>query len=214
MFAKPTAEWLNPNGAFKYLYKLNDIRLPYITSTLDVKGKKILDVGAGGGILSLPLLQMGAHVTSIDIESTNIDVMREIKNTRNLENWSISKKNLFDLKDDYDLVIASEVIEHVKNQHDFLQKCCELTGKTGNVIVSTMNKTLISHFITIVMAEQILDKIEKGTHDSNYYVCPEDVNLKGYQLNNVKSFLLNPLTDSFTFNTWPMVHWIGTLSRT
>ena len=213
MFARSTTEWLNPNGAFKYLYKMNKIRVPYITDLMDIKGKRILDVGAGGGILSLELLKLGAHVTSIDLETSNLDVMKEIRDKTKSNNWEIRNENLFDLRDQYDLVVASEVIEHVQNKHPFLTKCCELTSKEGKVVISTMNKTILSHFITITMAEDILEKIDKGTHDSRLYLCPEDINVKGFHLDNIRPFILNPLTDELQYISWPMIHWIGILSR-
>eukprot|EP00834_Sanchytrium_tribonematis_P005085 NODE_286_length_10728_cov_0.553298.p7 type:complete len:231 gc:universal NODE_286_length_10728_cov_0.553298:4117-3425(-) len=211
MFARSTQEWLNPNGPFKYLHKLNKLRIPYIVNHLPIKGKKVLDCGAGGGILSIPLLKMGAQVTSIDLETSNLDVMKEIRLQQKINNWNIQKGNLFDLKEKFDLVIASEVVEHVVDQKSFVRQLCDLSN--DKVYISTINKTILSHFVTITMAEDVLGKIDKGTHNSELFVCPEDINVKGFKLNNVKSFVLNPLLDEFTFNSWPMIHWMGMLEK-
>eukprot|EP00835_Amoeboradix_gromovi_P002266 NODE_124_length_18806_cov_0.323996.p10 type:complete len:216 gc:universal NODE_124_length_18806_cov_0.323996:4825-5472(+) len=213
MFARSTADWMNSNGPFKYLHKLNDIRIPYISNIMKISGKKVLDVGAGGGILSTELLKMGANVTSIDLEPSNLSVMREVKDLMKLNNWEIKNENIFDINDKYDIVIASEVIEHVDEQHAFLSRCCELTKKNGAFVLSTINKTLLSHFITITLAENLLGKIDKGTHDSRLYVCPEDVNVKGYSLSNVKPFILNPLSDNFVHIEFPTIHWIGCMTH-
>ena len=222
------SEWWNLNGPFKPLHKLNKIRVNFITehfpslkdkSFKPLKGKRVLDIGCGGGILCESLARLGANVTGIDTSSNAIKVAEEHskKNKLNIR-YCKSEVSKFKPNKKYDIITSMEVLEHINNVELFLKKTYYLLNNNGVFIGSTINKTIRSYLVSITIAEKILEIIPKGTHDWNKYINPNslrikllkqnffDIKIKGIKYNPISNICSYSQTDSvnyfFSANKW------------
>ena len=189
-FSKLAKDWWNPNGKFKPLHQFNPTRIEYIKEKLishfkrDKNSKKpleelkILDIGSGGGLLCEPLCRLGAKMTGIDASTNNIEVAKLHSKEMGLKieyiNCAPEKLNL---KNQFDVVLNMEVIEHVSNVELFIKNCSNLIKKDGMMFVATINKNLKSYIFAILGAEYILKWLPIGTHDWNKFLTPQKLEL-------------------------------------
>ena len=180
-FEAQADKWWDENGPFDLLHKMNPIRLRYIRENLDfLQGKKTIDIGCGGGILTIPMCRMGMEVTGLDSGKKNIDIA-ETKSkaaeldiryyATNLEDIS----NLPEHKEKYDVVTCMEVLEHVNDYKLFLVHLCKLLKPGGNLFLSTINRTIQSYLGAIVGAEYILNLVPRGTHEWMKFLKPSEI---------------------------------------
>ena len=224
-FSKIAEEWWNPNGKFKPLHKFNPIRILYIkeniikTFKLDQKKPplrniKILDIGCGGGLLSEPMCRLGAKVTAIDASKKNIEIakLHAIKNNLKINYICTSPEKLI-VKDQFDVILNMEIVEHVKDIEFFLKSCSRLLKKNGIMFVATLNKTLKSYLFAIVGAEYILRWLPIGTHEWEKFVNPDDlVNiLKKYdlKLDSLDGMKFNLIRDEWKLSADKSINYIG-----
>ena len=143
-FSKIAEEWWNPEGKFKPLHKFNPIRISYIKENIiktfklnsnktPLKNiKKILDVGCGGGLLSEPLSRLGAEVFGIDASDKNIKIAQLHAKKSNLNiKYFCSSPEEFKIKNEFDVILNMEIIEHVEDVDFFLKSCSKLLKKNG-----------------------------------------------------------------------------------
>ena len=187
-FSKMAKDWWNPNGKFKSLHLFNPARIEFIrkklishfklnlNSSKPLKELKILDIGCGGGLLCEPLNKLGATITGIDASKNNIEVAKLHSKEMNLDIKYIhcSPENL-NLQNEYDVVLAMEVVEHLLDINIFMQNCSKLIKKNGIMFVATINKNLKSYVFAILGAEYILKWLPIGTHDWNKFLTPKDL---------------------------------------
>ncbi|KAJ8723363.1 hypothetical protein PYW08_003275 [Mythimna loreyi] len=190
-FSKQMNDWWDPSGKLYLLHSMNMIRVPFVrdglVSTaqkelLPLKGKKILDVGCGGGILSEGLARLGASVTGIDA-SKDLILMAEkhkvldpkIANNRPEYINCTIEEHAEMLENHYDAVVASEVIEHVNNQELFVKSCIKTVRPRGKLFFTTPNRTRLSQFIVIFFAENIMRSIPKGAHQYEKFITPNEL---------------------------------------
>ena len=161
-FSKMARDWWNPNGKFKPLHLFNPARISFIKDKLISRYKldpnskkplnklKILDIGCGGGLLCEPLSRLGASMTGIDASENNIKVAELHSKEMDLKIKYIrcSPENL-DLKNEFDVILNMEVVEHVPNVNLFIQNCSKLIKKNGIMFVATINKNLKSYVFAI-----------------------------------------------------------------
>ena len=210
-FSKIAEEWWDPNGKFKPLHKFNPIRISYIKeniiNTFNLKNKKdnplseikILDVGCGGGLLSEPLSRLGAEVFGIDASDKNIKIAKLHAKKSNLNiKYFCSSPEKFKIKNEFDVILNMEIVEHVEDVDFFLKSCSKLLKKGGIMFVATLNKTLKSYLFAIIGAEYVLKWLPIGTHEWEKFVKPDELinflnkfNLKLIDLKGVKFDLLN-----------------------
>ena len=197
-------EHWDPNGPSAPLHQMNQVRVPFIRHHLNkinpvedyclpLQDLQILDLGCGAGILSEPLARLGADVTGLDASKEMIEVAKKRQKHRieNLHDTSLENiqyingtvedfiKHFPDYINYFDLVVSSEVIEHVPDPPSFVENIAKLTDKeNGIVIMSTINRTNLSYLTTIVGAEYVLNMIPKGTHEFNKFIKPSE--LKDY----------------------------------
>lgn len=185
-FAKLSEHWWDPSGPCKPLHALNKARCEFIKdvfSNMDPTPSRVLDVGCGGGILSESLARMGVHVTGIDVHAEGIDVAEEHKKLDDsivdtIEYRTQSIEELLSTAEgpgSYDVVIASEVIEHVDALQDFCSSLVKATKPGGRIIISTLNRTSLAYLMAIVGAEHLLRIVPEGTHEWSKFVTPEEV---------------------------------------
>ncbi len=172
-FAKDSSHWWDLDGPFAILHRLNPVRLDYILSHVgDVKGKSILDIGCGGGLVCEPLARLGAQVTGVDADTQAIEIAQA-----HGEGLDITYINgaAEDLQQQFDIVLALEIIEHVANPALFVQQVSKLVKPGGVVIFSTLNRTAKSFALGIVAAEYITRWVPRGTHDWKKFIKPSEL---------------------------------------
>ena len=195
-FSKIADEWWDINGKFKPLHLFNPIRIQHILDValnyfkidqdkkLPLKSLKILDIGCGGGLISEPMSRLGADVTGIDASHKNIQVatLHAKKNNLKIKYLNSLPENL-NQKNEFDIILNLEVVEHVENLNLYLSSCLKLLKKDGIMLTATINRTFTSYIKAIVGAEYILRWLPIGTHDWNKFVKPEELEKKLTDLN-------------------------------
>ena len=209
-FSKLADEWWDVNGKFKPLHMFNPIRIEYILEeisqhfNLDKKKKsflsnlKILDIGCGGGLISEPMARLGGNVTGIDAVEKNIKVASIHGKENNLKiNYINKSPEQLHEKEQYDIILNLEVVEHVDNLDLYLQSCYNLLKKNGLMFTATINKTFSSYLKAIIGAEYVLRWLPIGTHDWNKFIRPEELQKilfeKNFTTINVKGLEFNPI---------------------
>ncbi|HYD85860.1 MAG TPA: bifunctional 2-polyprenyl-6-hydroxyphenol methylase/3-demethylubiquinol 3-O-methyltransferase UbiG [Vitreimonas sp.] len=189
------AEWWNPKGPFGALHRLNPIRLQFIRdfalrhfgtkSARPLAGLDALDLGCGGGLVSAPLVRMGARLTAIDAAPDAIGAARayaadaglDIAFEQNTAEALVKRGRTFDL------VTALEIVEHVADVSAFLSAAAALVKPGGALILSTINRTQKARALAIVGAERILKWAPEGAHDFEKLVTPEEIRAGAPALN-------------------------------
>jgi len=188
-FAALADDWWNPHGKMAPLHKFNPVRLGFIrdqacaqfdrdSKALDCLSElRLLDVGCGGGIVSEPLARLGGKVTGIDPAEENIEAakLHAEKSGLAIDYRATTVEALAETSALFDVVIASEVVEHVADLNFFVEKCAALVRPGGLMIVTTINRTLKSFALAIVGAEYILRWLPVGTHRWEKFVAPDEL---------------------------------------
>ncbi len=188
-FEAMAAEWWDPNGKFKPLHMLNPCRLDYLTSQIAAEfgrdlttpkpfaGLRILDIGCGGGLLSEPMARLGATVIGADAAAGNIPVAQLHAEQSGLEidYRHCAAEDLAAAGEQFDVVIAMEIIEHVENPQAFVRTCASLMKTGGLMLCSTLNRNPKSYLVAIVGAEWVMRWLPKGTHEWSKFITPDEL---------------------------------------
>ena len=211
-FAKDSDQWWDEDGPFKPLHKLNPVRMGYVKTQIckhynideyDAEAFEklnIIDIGCGGGLVSESLASMGAKVTGVDADQNAINVATQHAKQSELDITYIcdDAKNL---DAQYDVVVALEIIEHVRNVEDFIETCKDRLKPGGILILSTLNRTAKSYALGIIAAEYILRWVPRGTHSWDKFVKPAEIAKAARKNNltphNVTGLIYNPFKDIF-----------------
>ena len=206
-FSDIAKDWWNEDGDFKPLHIINPLRANYIKSKTKLEGKKVLDVGCGGGLLSEALHDFGADVTGIDAAGPGIEVAKiHAKNdNKNIKYFEITAEEL-NLKESgsFDIVTCLEVLEHVPDPKSLVATCIDLLKPGGALFLSTINKNPRSWVTAIVGAEYIFNLLPKGTHEFDKFIKPsvlaKYVREANAELIETKGMFYNPLTHKANLN--------------
>jgi 2-polyprenyl-6-hydroxyphenyl methylase / 3-demethylubiquinone-9 3-methyltransferase len=177
-FDATAQRWWDPQGEFRPLHALNPVRLDYIDTRAGLRGKRALDVGCGGGLLSEAMAQRGAQVTGIDLGPQTIEVaelhalesnvpvryLRETAEAHAAQNAGM-----------YDIVVCMEMLEHVPEPVSVLHALSTLVRPGGHVFVSTLNRNLKSYLLAIVGAEYVMNLLTRGTHTYERFIKPSEL---------------------------------------
>ena len=193
-FSSLSNKWWDKSGPFSALHKMSNARIKFIirnskriisTNKSDVNlldGLKCLDVGCGGGILSEPLCRLGAVVTGID--ASQMAIQSAISHSRRsrlninfkcMSTGDLIKSSKSDLNNQSDIIIASEVIEHVNNRDLFLSDLSRLCKPGGLVVFTTINKSVLGVLLGKFFAEEFINVVPKGTHDPRKFISPNQL---------------------------------------
>ena len=201
LFNQLSDEWWNENGKFKILHQIKSHRMSYILDQINnrnIRNLKILDVGCGGGIICEPLARLGAKVTGIDFAPNNIKAAKIHSKKNKLKinyiNKDIEKSKL---NEKFDIILMFEVLEHLDNWKKTIKNIKKNLNKNGLIIISTINRNILSKVLAINIAENVLGWIPKGTHDYNKLIKPEELKIilskENLQLKNIQGLIYNPL---------------------
>ena len=206
-FSDIAEDWWNEDGDFKPLHIINPLRANYIKSKTKLEGKKVLDVGCGGGLLSEALHDFGADVTGIDAAGPGIEVAKiHAKNdNKNIKYFEITAEEL-NLKESgsFDIVTCLEVLEHVPDPKSLVATCIDLLKPGGVLFLSTINKNPRSWITAIVGAEYIFNLLPKGTHEFDKFIKPSSlasfVRDANAEVIETKGMFYNPITHKAKLN--------------
>jgi 2-polyprenyl-6-hydroxyphenyl methylase/3-demethylubiquinone-9 3-methyltransferase len=203
-FGELAHRWWDPQGEFRPLHELNPLRLGWIDGLANLPGKRVLDVGCGGGILSEAMARRGADVTGIDLSEKPLKVAQlhllesglairyELISAEELQKTSASS---------FDVVTCMELLEHVPEPSSTVAACAKLVKPGGHVFFSTINRNPKSYLFAVVGAEYLLKMLPKGTHDYARFIKPSELTRwcrdAGLEPLELKGMTYNPVTNQY-----------------
>lgn len=215
-FSDLAHRWWDEESEFRPLHQINPLRLEWINSIQPLQGKKVLDIGCGGGILSDSMARKGASVTGIDLSSKALKVAQlhamEVQ-TPNVQFREISAEDLAaESPGEFDVVTCMEMLEHVPDPASVVRACSTLVKPGGFVFFSTINRNAKSFMLAIVGAEYVLNMLPRGTHEYAKMIRPSE--LAQYCRNARLSWLatrgmeFNPLTQRYSLSGNTQVNYL------
>ncbi len=177
-FGAQAERWWDPEGEFKTLHQVNPLRLQFIQQHAELDGKKVIDVGCGGGILTEALADAGADAMGIDMSEELIDIADlhglESGSTAHYQKTSVEAL-AEQMPASFDHITCMEMLEHVPDPASIIHACGTLVKSGGMVFFSTLNRVPKAYLLAIVAAEHILNMVPKGTHEYNTFIKPSEL---------------------------------------
>ena len=177
-FSQLAHRWWDPLGEFRPLHEMNPARQDWIDRHAGLSGKKILDVGCGGGILAEGMASAGADVTGIDLSEKALGVakLHLLESGRKVDYRLIAAEELAaEMAGAFDIVTCMEMLEHVPDPGSIVAACAALVKPGGHVFFSTLNRNPKSYALAVVGAEYVLGLLPKGTHDYERFIKPSEL---------------------------------------
>jgi 2-polyprenyl-6-hydroxyphenyl methylase/3-demethylubiquinone-9 3-methyltransferase len=201
-FSALASKWWDPNSEFRPLHEINPLRLNWIDERVSLKGKRVLDVGCGGGILAESMARRGADVLGIDLAEKSLKVAELHKleaGVNNVNYQFVSAEQLAgEQQNTFDVVTCLEMLEHVPDPAQTIQACADLCKPGGWLFFSTINRNPKSFVFAIVGAEYILNLLPKGTHEYQKFIKPSELAQYARQskldFSEIIGLVYNPLT--------------------
>ncbi|PCI80394.1 MAG: bifunctional 3-demethylubiquinol 3-O-methyltransferase/2-polyprenyl-6-hydroxyphenol methylase [SAR86 cluster bacterium] len=219
-FEALAARWWDPDSEFKPLHEINPLRMSYISRKVNPAGKKVLDIGCGGGILAEAMAHHGANVTAIDMADASLSVARLHQLESKLEidyQKSSAEQYAQDHSEQFDIVTCLEMLEHVPMPAKVIQACHDLVKPGGTVFFSTINRNPKSYLFAIVGAEYILNLLPRGTHDYARFIKPSELAAwsrdSKLDLQDQIGMAYNPLTRKYSLEKEVDVNYIACYTR-
>lgn len=177
-FSQLAHRWWDPNSEFRPLHEINPLRLRWIDEHAHLAGKRVLDVGCGGGILSEAMARAGAQVSGIDLADKALKVaqLHILESGLSVDYRKVSVEQLADEQPStFDVVTCMEVLEHVPNPASTIAACARLTKPGGHLFFATINRNAKSFLFAIVGAEYVLNLLPRGTHEYAKFIRPSEM---------------------------------------
>ena len=178
-FQSIASRWWDTESEFKTLHDINPLRIDYIDQQCSgLAGKKVLDIGCGGGILSEAMAAREANVKGIDMAELSLDIARMHLHETGLEvdyQQITAEQIAQDQPHQYDVVTCMELLEHVPDPASIIQSAAQLVKPDGCIVVSTLNRNIKSFMLAIVGAEYVMNMLPKGTHEYEKFLKPSEL---------------------------------------
>lgn len=215
-FSALASRWWDPESEFKPLHAINPLRLEWIQECAGgLAGKKVLDVGCGGGILSEAMARAGADVTGIDLADKSLKVARlhGLESGVKVEYRKVPVEELAaEQPGQYDVVTCMEMLEHVPDPSSIVRACAALAKPGGRVFFSTLNRNPKSFLYAIIGAEYVLKLLPRGTHTYDQFIKPSElaaaVRDAGLQAVGMRGMQYNPITQIYSLSSDTSVNYL------
>jgi 2-polyprenyl-6-hydroxyphenyl methylase/3-demethylubiquinone-9 3-methyltransferase len=219
-FGSMAERWWDTQGEFKTLHDINPLRIGFIQGYIDITGKRIVDVGCGGGILTEGLATQGADALGIDLSEELIDVaeLHGLESGVNTHYQKISAEALAqEQPESFDHVTCMEMLEHVPDPGSIIAACAMMVKPGGMVFFSTLNRKPKAYLLAIVAAEHVLKMLPKGTHSYNTFIKPSELCQSarnvGLELQGLVGIEYNPFNKKFNLGKDVDVNYIAAFKR-
>lgn len=203
-FDAVASRWWDPESEFKPLHQINPLRLAFVREQIELRGRRALDVGCGGGILTESLAQHGTRTTGIDLSPGAIEVARlhALESGLEIDYQQRSAEALAAAQPAaFDLVTCMELLEHVPDPASVVAACAQLVRPGGVVVFSTLNRNPRAFLLAIVGAEYLLGMLPRGTHSYAKFIRPSELDRwarrSGLRQRDQRGMHYNPLSRSF-----------------
>ena len=200
-FEALATRWWDEESEFKPLHEINPLRTNYIDGLVHLAGKKVLDVGCGGGILAEAMAQRGADVTGIDMGQANLNTakLHALESGVTVDYQGSAVEQLAEQQPaSFDVVTCLEMLEHVPDPLSIIQACSKLVKPGGQVVFSTINRNPKSYAFAIIGAEYLLRLVPTGTHDYHKFIKPSEMTRwcreAGLAVTDMTGMVYNPIT--------------------
>lgn len=215
-FSELAHRWWDADSEFKPLHQINPLRLEWINGLCELRGKRALDVGCGGGILADSLARKGAQVTGIDLASKALRVAKLHAletGTTNVEYREISVEALAaEEPAGFDVVTCMEMLEHVPDPASVVQACAQLVKPGGWVFFSTIHRNAKAFMLAIVAAEYVMNMLPRGTHEYDKMIRPSELaaycRAAGLDVCGTRGLSYNPVTERYWLNADTSVNYL------
>ena len=214
-FSELAHRWWDPESEFRPLHEINPLRLDWIDRCIGIAGKRVLDVGCGGGILSESMASRGADVTGIDLSEKALSVARLhlLESGRNVRYLLQSAEDhARESAGQYDVVTCMEMLEHVPDPASTIRACATMVRPGGTVFFSTLNRNPKSWLFAIVGAEYVLRLLPRGTHEYEKFIKPselaQDARAVGLREAEMMGMSYNPLTQVYSLGRDTSVNYL------
>ncbi len=200
-FESQASRWWDPSGEFRTLHDINPLRSHYIEERAGLSGKRVIDIGCGGGILAEAMAERGALVTGIDASETSLKIaeLHQAKSGVNVTYICTTPEQFAENHlAHYDIVTCMELLEHVPRPKSVIQACARLAKPGGHLFFSTINRTPIAYLLAVIGAEYLLNLLPKGTHTYGRFIRPSELALwarsAGLTITEITGLSYNPFT--------------------
>ncbi len=221
-FADMSSRWWDETGELKTLHDINPLRLQYIEDRCNgLMGKKVLDVGCGGGILTESLAAKGALVTGIDAGEAALKIAELHKlsseiltqESAEIEYICTTAESFADQHaGEFDVVTCMELLEHVPDPSRLVNACLRLVKEDGQVFFSTLNRTPKAYVYAVLGAEYLLNMLPKGTHDYRRFIKPSElvgwIRVAGKEVQDISGLEYHPVSGNHRLGTNPDINYL------
>ncbi|WP_332848151.1 bifunctional 2-polyprenyl-6-hydroxyphenol methylase/3-demethylubiquinol 3-O-methyltransferase UbiG [Massilia sp. S19_KUP03_FR1] len=219
-FSELAHRWWDPTSEFRPLHEINPLRLEWINARVPLHGKRVIDIGCGGGVLSEAMAKKGAIVTGIDLSDKALKVadLHSLESGVEVRYQKIAAEDMALAEPgQYDVVTCMEMLEHVPDPASIVRAAATLVKPGGHLFFSTLNRNPKSYLFAIIGAEYVLRMLPRGTHDYAKFLTPAElsqfVRAADLQVDGLKGMTYNPLTKVYSLNGNTSVNYMVACSR-
>lgn len=219
-FTRMAEQWWDAEGLCKPLHIINPLRLEFITSQQALEGKKVIDIGCGGGILTEAMAKVGAQVSGIDKSNALIDVAKKHAEENQLSiKYSLTDAESFakNHRQSFDIVCCMELLEHVPDPSSLIQACSDLAKPGASIFFSTINRNPRAYLLAIIGAEYFLNLLPRGTHDYKKFIRPSELAKAARKANLIlqkfQGIQYNPLTRHYALEKDIQVNYLAAFRK-
>jgi 2-polyprenyl-6-hydroxyphenyl methylase / 3-demethylubiquinone-9 3-methyltransferase len=214
-FSELAHRWWDPAGSFRPLHEINPLRLDWIDQRAALPGKRVLDVGCGGGILSEAMSARGADVLGIDLADKPLRVaqLHALESGARVRYRSVSAEELSrEAAASFDVVTCMEMLEHVPDPESTVAACAALVRPRGWVFFSTINRNARAFLMAIIGAEYVLRLLPRGTHEYARFIRPSELGraarVVGLEVEELRGMSYQPLGRTYRLDADARVNYL------